>query len=81
MELLTSLHFTNDAYRLEYCFSDRLLVWAVFSAETVCIQLREITILEFPRVFCRKSSLPYQARGSRAGAVRCPLRSKTSYIT
>ena len=48
---------------------------------TVCIQLREITILEFPSVFCRKSSLPYQARGSRAGAVRCPLRSKTSYIT
>ena len=25
MELLTSLHSTNDAYRLEYCFSDRLL--------------------------------------------------------
>ena len=48
---------------------------------TVCIQLREITILEFPSVFRRKSSLPYQARGSRAGAVRCPLRSKTSYIT
>ena len=30
MELLTSLHSTNDAYRLEYCFSDRLLgvIWA-----------------------------------------------------
>ena len=25
MELLTSLYSTNDAYRLEYCFSDRLL--------------------------------------------------------
>ena len=25
VELLTSLHSTNDAYRLEYCFSDRLL--------------------------------------------------------
>ena len=25
MELLTSLHSTNDAYRLKYCFSDRLL--------------------------------------------------------
>ena len=25
MELLTSLHSTDDAYRLEYCFSDRLL--------------------------------------------------------
>ena len=25
MELLTSLHSTNDAYRLAYCFSDRLL--------------------------------------------------------
>ena len=25
MELLTSLHSNNDAYRLEYCFSDRLL--------------------------------------------------------
>ena len=58
-----------------------VLVWAVIPAETVCIQLREITILEFPSVFCRKSPLPYQARGSRAGAVRCPLRSKTSYIT
>ena len=33
---------------------------------TVCIQLREITILEFPSVFRRKSSLPCQARGSRA---------------
>ena len=30
MELLTSLHSTDDAYRLEYCFSDRLLGLKVY---------------------------------------------------
>ena len=44
---------------------------------TKCKWLRESTDLESPSVLLRKSSLPYQARGSRAGAVRCPLRMKT----
>ena len=34
MELLTSLHSTKDAYRLEYCFSDRLLAAMAWSEST-----------------------------------------------
>ena len=40
---------------------------------TVCIQLCEGTGLESTSLLRRKNSLPYQATGSRAGAVRCPL--------
>ena len=44
---------------------------------TVCIQLCEGTVLESTSLLRRKNSLPYQARGSRAGAVRCPPPTKT----
>ena len=40
---------------------------------TVCMKWPESTDVEFPSVLRKNSSLPYQATGSRGGAVRCPL--------